>query len=121
MKTILLVEDDRFLLKAYKAKFESDYRLVVASDGDEALEMLKLNEIDLIILDLVMPKKTGIVFLQQLREIEKHSTIPVIVATNLNREGERQVCEQYGISDFCVKTDVSIDDIGQKVKQALQE
>lgn len=119
---LLIVEDDKYLLQAYQAKFESEnFDLLMAHDVDEGLRFLQSTDVDLIILDLIMPVKSGTEFLQTLRSIEKHKHIPVIVATNLANTKEKELCMLYGVSNFCLKSDVSIDAIGEMVQNALQK
>lgn len=81
---ILVAEDDEIIrsgIKEYLVEFK--YDIYEARDGKEALDIFKNNEIDLIILDIQMPKLTG---LEVLEEIRKTSDIPVIILTAFNDE-----------------------------------
>lgn len=81
---ILVAEDDEIIrsgIKEYLVEFK--YDIYEAKDGKEALDIFKNNEIDLIILDIQMPKLTG---LEVLEEIRKTSDIPVIILTAFNDE-----------------------------------
>lgn len=81
---ILVAEDDEIIrsgIKEYLVEFK--YDIYEAKDGKEALDVFKNNEIDLIILDIQMPKLTG---LEVLEEIRKTSDIPVIILTAFNDE-----------------------------------
>ncbi|MBE2268144.1 MAG: response regulator [Anaerolinea sp.] len=76
---LLLVDDDATTLALLKRIFEQEYHLLLARNGEEALALLEDNAVDLILLDVLMPRMDGLTFLQILRE-EKHMTnIPVIM------------------------------------------
>ncbi len=120
--TLLIVEDDTFLINAYRFAFEKEgYTLIIAHDGEEALKELQSHQVDAVILDMIMPKKSGGDFLKALRSTEGKKDIPVVVATNMSNESEKALCLEYGVSDYCVKSDVSIDTIAQRVKSILEK
>lgn len=120
--TLLIVEDDSFLAKAYQTQFEGDELLLkFAKNGDDALKLINEGPVNAIILDLVMPQKSGLDFLKRLRADEKHKDIPVVVATNMSAPNEKEQCERLGISEYCIKSDVSIAEIVEKVKRVLQK
>jgi CheY-like chemotaxis protein len=81
-KRVLVVDDDdntrRFLSVALS---ENGYDPVTASDGDEGLRMVGESKPDLILLDVMMPKKTGFVMFKQLRRKDEYKDIPVIMLT----------------------------------------
>ena len=82
---ILLVDDDRDLVEATKAVLESrSYQVIIAYDGDEGLEKVVEERPDLIILDVIMPKKNGFAVCKELKENPHYhffSKIPVLMLT----------------------------------------
>ena len=77
MYNILVVDDDREIVKAIEIYLTKEgYNILKAYDGEEALKVMKENEIHLVILDIMMPSKDGI---ETLAEIRKTKTIPVIM------------------------------------------
>ena len=80
-KTILLIEDDTFLVKMYKSKFENEgFIALVAIDGEEGLKLALSENIDILVLDLMLPKLSGHDLLTRLRKDEKgkdmHNFLP---------------------------------------------
>ena len=101
MSTILLVDDDpkiRDIIKEYMAI--GDFTLLEASDGLEALRRVEENQIDLIVLDVMMPKLDG---WQTLREIRKSHRIPVIMLSARGEEYDKLLGFEMGVDDYVVK------------------
>ncbi len=118
---ILIAEDDQFLLAAYKHQLEPEgYQLEIAKDGEEALHKLSTISPQLIILDLVMPKKSGMEVLRKIRTDEKTKGIPVIVATNISNSADKDECEKLGAVTYTIKTDVSMQQLSALVKKTLE-
>ncbi|MBU0570208.1 response regulator, partial [Patescibacteria group bacterium] len=84
-KTILIVEDDPILLKMYSEKFMFEgFNVINARDGLEALQVaLGTEGIDIILLDIMLPKMSGTDFLEKLRQDMKGKNVPVLALTNL--------------------------------------
>lgn len=109
---ILVVEDDHFLLKAYNTKLKkSGYQVETAMDGNEALEKMKAVKPDLVLLDLVMPKKNGFEVLQEVQKDTKLKKIPVIILSNLGQESDRKKGLELGAVSYLVKSDHSLQQI----------
>lgn len=92
MTRILLAEDEEVLRMLIVDIFEDeDYRIDVAEDGGEAMEFLKENEYDLVILDYMMPVYTGLEVIEKVRfaETDKHTKILMLSAKNQSYEKER--------------------------------
>lgn len=119
-KTILLVEDDTFLVNMYKAKFENEgFNLLTAGDGEEGLKLALEEKIDLLILDLMLPKMSGIDMLAKFRKSEKGKNIPVIVLTNLTQEEESDELFKLGIKEYFVKANLTPGQLVEKVRTHL--
>ena len=83
-KTVMVVDDEESTVKFMTILLnENGYDTLSASDGREGLEKIKENEIDLLILDVMMPKKTGFVMFKQLKKDEKLKDIPVLMITGV--------------------------------------
>ena len=89
-KTVLFVEDDLVVLTAYRKRLEkAGYRVETASDGLEAMKQLARSVPDIVILDLMMPKVTGVDVMRSLRRLPKLQKVPVIVlSTNSILDGK---------------------------------
>ena len=121
MKSILIVEDDPILLKMYSEKFMFEgFKVLIARDGLEALETaLGTEQIDIILLDIMLPKMSGTDFLEKLRQDSKGKNIPVIALTNLAEETEKQRAIKLGVKEYLVKAMQTPEQVVEKVKKYL--
>lgn len=118
---IFVVEDDQFLVKAYEAKLTRvSFRVAVARDGEEAILFLKKQIPDLILLDLVIPKRDGFEVLHELRTSPEWSKIPVIILTNLGQESDQKRGMELGAVDYLVKTDYTLEQIVEVINKFLR-
>lgn len=119
MSKILIAEDDKFLVSAYKVKLiKEGFDVKIAQDGDEAIELVKSFSPDVIILDLVMPKKDGFATLEEIKE-KNLTKAPIIVASNLGQSEDVERAKKLGAVDYVVKSDMKLSDLVLKIKKAL--
>lgn len=100
-RTILIIEDEtriRFLLRDYFSK--EGFNIVEAADGDEGINYFTNNKIDLVILDIMMPKVDGITVLETIRNV---STVPVILLTAKSQEEDKLFGYEMGADDYITK------------------
>ncbi|MFH0860126.1 MAG: response regulator [Candidatus Altiarchaeota archaeon] len=88
MATILIVEDHPEMQKLYYNMLSYDYSILQAYNVREAEEALEKHDVDLIILDMVLPEQDGHTFLLDIRKNEKYRRTPVIVSTVLSRKNQ---------------------------------
>jgi len=121
-KSVLIVEDDRFLSSLIKARLHKDgIRGIQVFDGGEALESLKKEKPDIIILDLIMPKVPGFEVLESISLNPQLNRIPVVVLSNLAQESDVRRAKELGAVDYFVKVRVSIDDLITKIEGLLNK
>ena len=117
-KKILIAEDERPMAQALEIKFKAaGFDAVAVFDGEEALQSLAKDKYDLLLLDLMMPKKDGFSVLEELKR--QGNPIPVIVSTNLSQAEERNKAMALGAKDYFVKSDTPINDVIEHVKKLL--
>ncbi|MEK7105237.1 MAG: response regulator [Patescibacteria group bacterium] len=118
-RTILLVEDDQFLQKVLKQRLEKEmpYTIVVASDGEEALQKVAELSPYLVLLDIIIPKKSGFEVLSELRKNPATKTLPVVVLSNLGQQEDIRQMQDLGIKDYLVKADYSLSEMVEKIKK----
>lgn len=98
---ILVVDDEKLLVKGIKFNMENEGYLVDACyDGEDAVTMARAGEYDLIILDLMMPKKDG---LQACQEIRSFSTVPIIMLTARSEDADLLMGFESGADDYMTK------------------
>lgn len=98
---ILIVDDEKLIVKGLRFGLIQDQMEVDAAyDGEEALKLIKNNEYDLIILDLMLPKIDGISVCQQVREF---SQVPIIMLTAKGEDMDKILGLEYGADDYMTK------------------
>src|ERR671915_277338 len=100
-ETILLVDDDAALLEVTSIVLASEgYRVVTAEDGAEALRILGREGLDLVVLDIMLPRMSGFEVLKKLRE---HSDVPVVLLTAKSQSVDKVVGLELGADDYITK------------------
>jgi len=119
-RRVLLAEDDRFLRRAAEARLRRHgLEVLTAADGEEALRVARAEPLDLILLDVVMPKLEGFEVLKLLKEDEATASIPVIVLSNLGQERDVAQAKALGAVAFLVKAHLSLQDLVDRVDAVL--
>jgi two-component system, OmpR family, alkaline phosphatase synthesis response regulator PhoP len=104
MAQVLVVEDDRLLSHAYQLILEKDgHNVQVAENGQQALELAKKHEPEIILLDLLMPTMGGIEFLEKYSPTTKHPQTTIVILSNLGDEHEVQKAMSLGAYKYIVK------------------
>lgn len=119
-KVVLVVEDDVFLVKAYQIKFEKEGAEVrIAGDGDTAMSMLEKDPPDVVLLDLMLPGKSGFEILEAIRKNSRWKNVPVLILTNLGQAADIERGQALKATDYIIKANTKIEDIVKKVKRYL--
>ena len=117
-KRILVVEDERPIAKAMELKLNfSGFEAKVAYNGLEALEILKKEKFDLIVVDLIMPKMDGFGTIKAIKEMKVKT--PIVVSSNLNQEEDLKKAKELGAVDFFVKSNIPITKLVENIKKIL--
>lgn len=104
MTKIVIVEDDLMIAEIYKKKFtESGFEVSMATSGDEVLNLAKKEKIDIILLDLIMPKMDGFTVTQNLRSGKYDPSIKIIIFSNLNQTEDKEKAMKLGANGFISK------------------
>lgn len=121
MKKILLIEDDPFLASLLGNRLKKEgFELVVAKSGTEANKVLRAEKPDLVLLDIILPGKSGFEVLEEIKTDPQVSKTPVMIISNLGQEMDIERGKEFGVVEYIVKAQVSIDDLVKKVKDYLQ-
>lgn len=119
---ILICEDEKFVARSYIRKLELEgFTVLHARNGQEALDTLTTESVDLVLLDLMMPLKTGFDVLAEIqrRDDEKLKKVPIIVASNLGQKSDIEEAKKLGAVDFIVKSNVSLKELIEKIREYL--
>lgn len=119
-KTILMVEDDPLLVKMYTAKFTKEgFNIIKAQDGEEGLKLALSQKYDLLLLDVMMPKLSGLDLLTRLRQDPKGKNITVLVFSNLTQTEETQKAMSLGAKEYLIKANLTPSELVNKVRKYL--
>jgi CheY-like chemotaxis protein len=95
------------------------FNVLLAADGQEALDILETERPTLVLLDLLMPRKTGIEVLQALRANPATADLRVLILSNSSKEFEVHEATHLGISGYWIKANLSLQELGQRVEDLL--
>lgn len=124
MKTILIVEDDFHIQDIYRMSFVKTNRYIVetASDGQEALVKLNTHIYDLILLDIMLPKVTGIDVLRAMRAPNSPTkNTPIILITNLGQEDIIKEAFKIGADGYLIKAQFTPQDVVHEVDAFFEQ
>lgn len=121
-KRVLIVEDDQFLREFYQELLESEGMLVEpAAEGESAVNKIHEGGYDLILLDIMLPKKDG---LQILKETKTNPPLkpngPIVVLTNIGQDAIIKNCFEAGAAGYMIKSALNPDQVLQEIHNYLQ-
>ena len=100
-RKVLVVDDEKLIVKGIRFSLEQDgFEVYSAYDGEEALEMIRANDYDIVLLDLMLPKMNGLQVCQQVREF---SNVPIIMLTAKGEDMDKIMGLEYGADDYITK------------------
>ena len=120
-KTILIVEDDKFLRELIAQKLTKEgYPISEAIDGEEGIKKIKEEKPGLVLLDLILPGIDGFEVLSQMKEDPSVSSIPVIILSNLGQKEDVEKGLKLGAVDYLIKAHFTPGEIIEKIKAVLK-
>ena len=120
MSKILLIEDEISLRNTLEMKLkEMGHEIITADDGQQGIETAREKKPDLVVLDLMMPKKNGIEFLKEVREDSELKDLAVVVLTNSDNPEHIQQVLDFGASTYLVKSNYSLLEVLEKIQKIL--
>lgn len=120
---ILIVEDDQFLREFYQELLQAEgYTVDVAVDGEMALGKIKEGGFNLIMLDIMMPKKDGLQVLREMKLFKPNNPNGnILVLTNLGHDAIIKQCFELGASGYLVKSAMNPDQVLTEINSYLQK
>jgi len=102
---VLIVDDEERVLRLGKATLEIDdrYEVTMANDGDEAIAACHADKPDLIVLDMLMPKKGGVTICRELKGSPAMKDIKIVMLTAMSQEADKQTALMAGTDDYMTK------------------
>ena len=122
MSKILLVEDDPFLSSLLKNRLQKEkFEITLAKDGEEAINLIKGSKFDLVLLDIILPKKSGFEVMEEIRDDPQLGKILIIIVSNLGQPEDITRGQQLGAIEYFIKAKTSIDELVVKIKEILEQ
>lgn len=122
MKKILFIEDEAILQETVGEFLRhKGFSVMKALDGDTGVRLAKQESPDLILLDLVLPKKEGFEVLKELKEDDETKEIPVVILTNLEGMKDLDRAMSFGATTYLIKTQYNLEEILGKIKEIIGE
>lgn len=120
-KEIMIVEDDQFLARALASKLKKEgFSATILKDGEEALEALKKSVPDMLLLDLMMPRKDGFAVLEEIKRNDALKDLPIMVLSNLSQVPDTNATKEYGVLEHLIKADTPLSTIVERIKVHLK-
>ncbi len=119
-KKILLVEDEEIMISLLERKLSQEgYEILVARDGAEGLEVMKKTKLDLILLDIIMPRMGGFEVMEEMNKDKELKKIPVIIISNSGQPVELDRAQKLGAKDWLIKTEFDPKEVLDKVVKQI--
>lgn len=121
MAKILLIEDEEALQKALSKALEIEgFNVMGAYDGKTGLDLALKEKPDLILLDLILPQMDGFEVLRGIKSSPEAKDIPIMILTNLEQAQNVEKIIEFGPLNYLVKTNYTLDEIIEKIKELLK-
>ncbi len=116
---ILFVEDEKVLRDTLQESLVANkFEVQIATNGEEASELINKNKYDLVLLDVILPKKNGFEVLSEMKDLNR--TTPVILLTNLSGSINVQKALDLGIHNYLVKSEYRLDEIIDRIRELIE-
>lgn len=117
----MIIEDEATLQKSLLEFLTAEeFEVASALDGERGVEMAKSEKPDLVLLDIVLPKKDGYEVLTELKQNDATKNIPVILLTNLESPEDIDKAFEKGASTYLVKSNYKLEEVVKKIKETLK-
>ncbi|KKP77576.1 MAG: hypothetical protein A2271_00005 [Candidatus Moranbacteria bacterium RIFOXYA12_FULL_35_19] len=122
MVKIIIVEDDPMISEIYQKKFaDSGYEVLTADSGEKAVSLNKTEKIDIMLLDLIMPKMDGFEVLQNVRGGEYNPEMKIFVFSNLSQKEDQDKAMKLGADGFIIKADYTPSDLVKEISRRMNQ
>ena len=120
MNKILLVEDEKLLTDMYKEKLaQAGFEVILAFSAEEGVKLIKKEKIDLVILDILLPKENGLFFLREQKTNPEISSIPVVIFSNYDDVDFKKQAKELGAEAYLIKTNITPAELVGRIEECL--
>ncbi|MDQ7814665.1 MAG: response regulator [Patescibacteria group bacterium] len=119
-KTVAIVEDEAVLSRVLEVKLKNaGFNTILAADGEEASKLIRDKRPDLVLLDLVMPKKDGFEVLREMRDSRATEDTPVMILSNHGSDEDRILGKKFGACSYLIKSTTKLNTVIDEVENIL--
>lgn len=119
---VLIIEDDTFFQKFYASKLKEKGCIVdIASDGEIGIKLMHNKMPDVVLLDLIMPKKNGFQVLEQVSKDKKLQKVPILVFSTLGQEKDVKKAKDLGAVDYINKSFFNFESLMAKITEVSKK
>lgn len=119
-KKIIIIEDEELMLDLLQTKLTKEgYEISIARNGEEGLRVMREVKPDLVLLDIVMPKMSGLEVMEEMAKDKEIKDIPVIIISNSGQPVEIDKAQKLGAKDWLVKTEFDPQEVVDKVVKQI--
>ncbi len=120
MSKILIIEDDPVFQQTLQEFLRADgFEVASAVDGEEGIELVREKSPDLVLLDIILPKKNGYEVIAELKKEPTTKNIPIVLLTNLGGTQDVEKALELGATTYLVKSDYKLEEVAGKIKAIL--
>ena len=120
-KKILIVEDEKILAEMYHDVFiKAGFKVFSAVESEEGLKIARKEKPDLIVLDILLPRESGISLLEELKQDAEISFIPVVIFTNYDGPDTKKKAKKLGVKGYLIKANFTPQQFVSKIKNYLK-
>lgn len=121
-QTILIIEDNKTLQLLYRHQLTADgYNVLTADNAQDGYKLLQINQVNLLLLDVMLPGKNGLQLLEELRADVRFVKLPVLMMTTLPEEVALEKANALNIYGYLVKDQYTPEQLSQRVRVTLSE
>lgn len=102
-KKVVIVDDEMYIRQLVNSALSRDYTVLEASDGEEAIDVIRTQQPDLILMDVLMPNLDGYTACYEIKKDEATRTIPVVMLTGIGHELNRKLAQEMGADGYITK------------------
>jgi len=117
---VLIVEDDPFMTQLLSEELSRQgFHVILATDGEAAIAKFSAERPDVLVVDILLPLKSGLEALGEIRLLPGGDKVPAIILSNLEEQVYRAEAEKLGVKAYLVKAKTELTEVAAKVKEAL--
>lgn len=121
MGKVLIIEDDNLIAKIYSTRLSQDgYEVKVADNGKDGLGLIKTFKPNVVLLDIMIPKISGLEILKIIKKDAHTKNIPIIVYSNLGKDDGIKQAKALGASEYIIKANLTPHQVVEKIKSYLK-